>query len=190
MPIPLGVNMMNFDRPYDIVGRTATELNTQIGTLGPARDGRRYSGELSWSLRYRYGTMSTMGGCGVRDVRVSIETITTMPHWTNADSADAELRAQWAAYLTALRTHEEGHRRIALEAANAVRQRLDGMRGADCQSFAAEAQFHFERLIREYNKRNADYDASTRHGFTQGAIWPPRPVGPPVAPRDVPLPQR
>jgi len=180
MPVPIGITVQNFDRLYPVRGRTAGALLTEMRGGGPVSGGRRYFGTLSWTLRYRWSNTSTgLGTCSVHGLEVAIETITTMPDWRDADSASTELRTQWAAFLAALRAHEEGHRRIALEAAIAVKRRLEDLGIAECSSYAREAELAFRRLLDTYNARDVEYDTTTGHGASQGAVWPPRPSGAP-----------
>lgn len=180
MPIPIGITLQNFDQRYPVRGQTVGAILTEMRGNGPVLQGRRYWGTLTWTLRYRWSNTSTgLGTCSVHGIQVAIETITTMPDWRDADSASAELRTQWAAFVAALRTHEEGHRRIAIEAAIAVKRRLEDLGIAECSSYAREAELAFRRLLDSYNARNAEYDRTTGHGASQGAVWPPRPAGAP-----------
>jgi len=96
-----------------------------------------------------------------------------MPEWRDADSASAELRGQWARFIAALRAHEEGHRRIALEAATAVQRRLEDLQVVDCSSYAREAESAYRHLHDLHVARDVRYDATTQHGILQGAVWPP-----------------
>ncbi|MBI3790791.1 MAG: DUF922 domain-containing protein [Gemmatimonadetes bacterium] len=174
MPTPVGVRIANFDAPYDVHGRTAVEVRRSINTAGVKVLGASYAGELTWLINYRYNTNATgLGSCAVRNLQVDIETRTALPRWVDVDSVDTTLRAQWGAFITALRAHEEGHRRIALEAAAAVRRRLEDLRVNDCSQYGREADDAFKQIIRTFNARDVEYDAATRHGATQGAIWPP-----------------
>ena len=180
MPVPIGITVQNFDRLYPVRGLTAGAILTEMRGGGPVLQGRRYFGALTWTLRYRWSNTSTgLGTCSVHGIEVSIETITTMPEWRDSDSASTELRTQWAAFGAALRTHEEGHRRIALEAAIAVKRRLEDLGIADCSSYAREAELAFRRLRDIYNTKDVEYDGTTGHGVSQGAVWPPRPPGAP-----------
>lgn len=178
MPVPIGIDLQNFDRLYQVHGRTSGALLAEMRGSGPMSQGRRYFGTMTWTLRYRWSNTSPgLGTCSVHGIEVAIQTITTMPEWRDADSASTELRTQWDGFVAALRTHEEGHRRIALEAAIAVKRRLEDLGIAECSSYAREADLAFRRLLDTYNARDVEYDRTTGHGVTQGAIWPPRPSG-------------
>jgi predicted secreted Zn-dependent protease len=107
----------------------------------------------------------------------------TLPRWTPPSDAPAALVAQWKQFLAALETHEIGHKDISGRAARDVLtaiRRLDAM----CSSFNVEATRVTDGIVARLRVEQASYDARTRHGATQGATFPPRPIAGNAPPRE------
>jgi predicted secreted Zn-dependent protease len=67
--------------------------------------------------------------------------------------------------------HEHGHRDIALEGAEALRQALTSLPpGPTCEQVALNAQATADNFVTRYNERQVQYDRLTNHGATQGAV--------------------
>jgi predicted secreted Zn-dependent protease len=98
-----------------------------------------------------------------------------LPRWTPPSNASPELVAQWKQFLAALETHEIGHKDISGRAARDV---LIGIRqlSAVCTSFPVDAKRVTDGIVARQRIEQTKYDADTRHGATQGATFPPRPV--------------
>src|SRR5262249_29721162 len=108
-------------------------------------------------------------------VSVYIRSEITLPRWTPPPDAPPALVEQWKQFLAALETHEIGHKDISARAARDVLtaiRRLDTM----CPSFGAEAKRATDGIVARLRVEQATYDAETRHGATQGATFPPRPI--------------
>jgi predicted secreted Zn-dependent protease len=83
--------------------------------------------------------------------------------------------AQWNQFLAALETHEIGHKDLSGRAARDV---LTSIRRLNtlCTSFSTEAKRVTDGIVTRLRVEQAGYDAQTRHGVTQGATFPRRPV--------------
>jgi predicted secreted Zn-dependent protease len=62
----------------------------------------------------------------------------TFPRWVDQERATNEARRAWESYSNALRGHEDGHKAIAVKAANAVDALIHAEQGAStCASIEA-----------------------------------------------------
>ena len=161
-------------RYYEVTGHSAGELRAQLDRLGPiGSDGRRYDGRTDWDARWSYSYSDSAAGCRIDRVTVSANITYTMPSWNGADSAPQPLREHWRGYLAALRRHEEGHRDLALEAARAIERGIREMpQTLLCQALPAALDALGQRTVEQHKKLDAEYDARTGHGTTQGAVFP------------------
>jgi len=95
-----------------------------------------------------------------------------LPEWSNMPD-DPRLQNAWNSMLGALRKHEEGHVKIAIDG---LRQ-LDGAMitgtGASASAAKEDAQRKFGQLMQTFNSTTEDeqnrYDALTNHGRKQSA---------------------
>ncbi len=150
---------------YSIAGRTAGQLRAQLDARGP-RDGAgaRFDAVTRWRYHWSwpgYGSAS----CRLGGAKVSVAISTAFPRWTPPRGADLILVGIWRRYVRALARHESGHARVAWTHRVAV---LRAIRRATCATAEAAAQ----RQLTIVARLNASYDASTRHGATQGALFP------------------
>ncbi len=150
---------------YSIAGRTAGQLRAQLNVRGPTDgSGAHFDAVTRWRYSWSwpgYGTAACR--LGKADVTVRVQVV--FPRWTPPTGADAGLVASWRRYVRALARHELGHADFARGHRAAV---LHAIRGATCASAVAAAQRQLDRIRRH----DLSYDASTRHGATQGATFP------------------
>lgn len=138
-------------RWYDIEGDTEAELRTQLDAKGP----EGHDAYTTWHV--------------TTDVHINV----TLPRWRGpVDENDALLR-RWRRYLDALKEHESGHRETGFRAATDITQTLPTLPPLPTCEGADEAANGAARAARErYRPLDTDYDGLTRHGATQGAVFP------------------
>jgi predicted secreted Zn-dependent protease len=96
----------------------------------------------------------------------------SLPEWSNMPD-DPRLQIAWNSMLAALKTHEEGHVKIAVDSL----RELDGATitgtGASESAAKEDAQRKFGQLMQAFNSAMQDeqnrYDALTNHGRKQSA---------------------
>lgn len=159
---------------YDVEGKTVAELAQALQARGPQTDGERFYGLTQWQLNAEYQWIETNAGCEIAAPVVRVAVTMTLPRWAPPRGTPAELVGAWNRFYRALEQHEHEHRRLAEEAADAIRWELATLRLPSCAQAEARAQQRVADIVQDYNRRNAQYDAQTRHGITEGAVWPPR----------------
>ena len=172
-PGPRGAVHSNIStETYAVHGADARAILTSLRSRGPRSAGGVYFGLTVTELEYRYYKVAEPAACRIEDVDVDLNVRITLPEWQPHPDADAELRSAWSRFSTALTGHENGHRDLAVEGAEAVREALEGMRTRSCDTADAEAQRVAERVRVETEAAHRDFDHRTGHGRTEGAVWP------------------
>ena len=173
-PMPPGVLFVGYDEFYDIAGNSARQLDSAMRAyqLSPERFAGLHEYTVRWSFRYR----PTGTACELEKTRVTLSTVVRLPRWIPPVEASDTLRAQWATFAARLDAHEQGHRRIAVDAARQIHESLVARRAAQCDVLGRSANEAASQLERAHRLAQQRYDATTRHGATQGAVWPPRQV--------------
>lgn len=121
---------------------------------------------MNWRYRYRPG----LTGCAVTALETDLAVTMHLPRWHPGEDASPVAIREWDRYSVALRVHEDGHADIGAAAAAAIRQELSGLRHASgCAALVKELDDRGKAIIEEHQAREREYDASTRHGATQGA---------------------
>jgi predicted secreted Zn-dependent protease len=146
-----------------VTGDTAEEIRESIN----ATRGRDYDAYTTWYLSWQFA--DCVGGGLV----VTADIVYSMPDWDPPAGVAASLVGSWDAYMSALFCHEHGHARIGLEAANAAYDALAALdAGGDCGAQQNQASAAFTLVLDEYRARELQYDESTNHGATMGAVFP------------------
>jgi predicted secreted Zn-dependent protease len=105
---------------YELRGLTANEIHEDILRSAPREEGKIVDAEIKESVTFTLGFNTTDGICRIASDQVKLEIVFAFPRWVDQERATNEARKAWGSYSTALRGHEDGHKAIALKAANAV----------------------------------------------------------------------
>ena len=174
LPAHAAVSIDDRVERYDVKGSTPLELRREINAKGPqGAGGRRFDGYTRWDVSWNYRYQNAARSCAIASVTTTVKVTMTLPRWSNENGGSSAVRTQWARYLAALESHEQGHRRHGINAANEVDRAIAVMPSAgDCDALGANANATATRILRRYNQMDLDYDRETEHGATQGARFP------------------
>jgi predicted secreted Zn-dependent protease len=157
---------------YEVKGRSRSDIAAALRNGGPNIRGRQFFGMTEWEVSAGYRPVERANGCSIDALTVEVKITTHLPQWQKTSTASEELSGAWEQFLEALAHHEDGHRALAEEAAEAIRQRLLATTESTCAQLDLTAQREMTTVMGEYEARNLAYDAETGHGRTQGAVWP------------------
>ena len=165
---PAGVSGRTTVLYYDVHGRTFEEVRGDMRRRGPKIDGTNFVGETRSPMRWSWRTQS-MGGasCSISEVRVSVNAQITLPRWTPPPDTEPGLAAEWKRFLTALEIHEAGHKDISARAGSEIVEKLRNVSGL-CSQIGIRANDLARVIVARASEEQIAYDASTRHGLTQG----------------------
>lgn len=168
---PVGVSGRTSVFYYDVHGSTIAELRADMRRLGPKVDGTSFVGETRSPMRWTWRTESTRSGtCVIRDVNVLINAQITLPRWTPPANADSNVVKEWNRFLTALEVHEAGHKDISAKAGKAIIDRLRNL-SEPCGLLGTRANELTRDIVTRQMDEQRAYDATTRHGLTQGTAF-------------------
>ena len=159
---------------YDVSGATPEEIRRQMTKHGTKwDDGKTYDAVTTWDIKYRYDTTREGGGCYVTSAKTKIGIVFRYPRFTpQADTPESVLN-RWNSYMNNLQAHEIGHRDLAVDAAHEISESLSAMAGFNTCREADKAVTAVAReKLGRMKQAQIDYDATTRHGATQGAVFP------------------
>lgn len=156
-------------RWYDIEGDTEAELRTQLDARGP----EGHDAYTTWQVTWRFPFSRTEEGCTTGPVSTDVHINVTLPRWRGpVDERDPLLR-RWRRYLDALKEHESGHRETGFRAATDITETLPTLPPLPtCEEAEEAANTAAREVLERYRKLDTDYDGETRHGATQGAVFP------------------
>lgn len=151
---------------YPVRGGSARQVRQSMNDVRPTgATGDRHDGLTTWRYATRWRG-NNEGACDPRSAEVMVSIVVTLPELEAPERLDRRERENWDRYLKALAGHEHNHVRIAHAGAE---QMTTFMRGApDCATMVA-ARGQIGDAVREASRA---YDASTRHGASEGATYP------------------
>ncbi len=160
---------------YNVSGRDAASLREALNQSGPiGADGKHYDGYTKWNLSWSYDyRRNGNGSCTLTTRRIAVDAHMSLPQWQPGPDTPDSLQRRWTQYLQALRTHEEGHveiGRTVARALDALMQRMPTQ--PDCPTLDRELQARGKQILQDHSRDDTDYDQRTRHGQTQGAVFP------------------
>lgn len=158
-------------RCYDMEGSDRRTVRQSLELLGPHHGGRRFHALTTWHVEWSYpASRRTGGACHVSGTPlVSLRVEHLFPRWTGRSAAPQELTTEWSRYITALRTHEDGHADIGRAVATGTLAMLRALSAPDCAGLRPAAEAAFAAILAEGRGRERAYDEATDHGATQGA---------------------
>jgi predicted secreted Zn-dependent protease len=158
----------------DIVGNTENELVAGLRSNAASTGSNdRFAANTRWRLRWDFRVASDDGSCRVSAASVWLDVDMTLPRWTPPANAKHKLVKRWNAFDAALRKHENGHRDIAIAAANDVASRVAATKPAsDCSALKKTLGAMADGVVRDYRDKEDSYDVTTQHGAVQGATFP------------------
>ena len=159
---------------YEIRGNSEKELRGQMCRNGCAfNDGEKYDSVTSWRWKLNYGHDRAPGVCAVDSLRVALEIKYRYPKWLRTGDASQPLIDKWDGYMKNLVIHENGHRDLAVEAAAELSRALAALPPArSCADLDRELLALGRERMKKLNEDQKIYDETTRHGKTQGAVFP------------------
>lgn len=154
---------------YEVRQASGASLLASLNASSPIREhGIIYHGHTAWQIdwNFRWNT-SGSGLCEITSVTTNLSIKMTLPRLSISTPEGA---AEFNRYFPALLKHEEGHKSIALKAAQMIDRSIASLRPLpSCQALEKEANRTALALIESLKQQNIEYDATTKHGCTQGA---------------------
>ncbi len=160
------------EAPYVVSGQSAAELANAMRAHAAANwNDPQAVGMTSVSMPLEASCQEYSDGGALRDAKISLSLVVHLPHWEDSARAPSALQQSWTRFSRALRAHEEGHVRIATEHAMRLRKALVALTPEEsCRAFMGKLQDQVEGATARMDREQADYDAKTQHGITQGCV--------------------
>ena len=161
---------------YDVSGASAQEIRAEMDRLGPIdeRTKRRSDATTRWYVKWTYRYRNVGQDCAIARVSVTVDVTITMPRLKPGSPAD--LARTFSEFTDKLREHEEGHAQNGIDIGSRIEAAIRDIKPyPTCEELGRAANALGDRLVKEANQNDVEYDARTQHGRTQGARFPASP---------------
>jgi predicted secreted Zn-dependent protease len=160
---------------YDVTGKTLNEISKSLhaNAMPDAHEpNSRYFAQTEWFLTTDWAWKPTARGCEIDNAKVSVMVTMTLPSLITPDAvSDAQKR--WNTFINNTIEHENGHVKIAYDGARNYQRDLSNFPPApNCDDIQSRLNDLFRKHFNLIDRTNVGYDAKTRHGETQGAVFP------------------
>lgn len=157
---------------YSIHGRNTAEVRTQMAQCAPTHeDGSWYSATTSYMINWRFSYLQQADGlCHISQSAVGLHVRILLPKFSTSN-APSSLTQKWQSFSSSLYTHEQGHAALDSDYARRVLHTLQTMPAGTCSTYQTYVNNQLNTLTQALQQANAQYDAVTNHGATQGAIF-------------------
>lgn len=144
---------------YELRGLSTAAIHDDIMKRAPREGSGVIDGDTSdrLSLSFKYATEDQ--ACRVAKDTVHLEINTTLPVWIDEQRADPAVRAAWNDYLLNLRGHENGHKTIAVTAAQRIDQLIHNTKPAKtCAELEASLSSEARKIQEQAEAEQDRYD--------------------------------
>jgi predicted secreted Zn-dependent protease len=159
---------------YNVSGDTADEIWTDIITKSPVRQqGKQHVAYTKWQVNWKFWWLDNGDTCEISKVETSLDITYTLPKLEQSSFIPDPLLSRWQSYYSALIEHEHGHRDFGIRAAEEIENEIAAMGARNsCKQLEHDANKIGEHVIRKYSLIEKNYDQSTSHGLSTGAVFP------------------
>ena len=160
-------------RYYEVQGRDGRTIRRDMNAkrLVDSVDGLPVDAQTRW--RHNWRVPGGPSGCDPSRAEVSYTIEMTLPRLAAGVTLSRSEQAEWDRYYKALLGHERNHALMAVRAAGALQSAL--REAGSCETAKSAA----DRVLAPLREASAEYDRRTRHGFTEGAVYPNGSAGAP-----------
>jgi predicted secreted Zn-dependent protease len=153
---------------FKVRGATARELREDLRRVGPVGENGISGAITKYRIAWQISVTSENGSCRADNVNVDLDVTMLLPRWEKPPDVAPEVVQVWDRISALLRQHEDGHHRLATEAAREVRRKLARpIHETSCDALKARLNDTANDVLREYRAKQADYDKRTDYGRDQ-----------------------
>lgn len=166
------INVSEQFKYYNIYGNSVAELRKSIVNQRPNMPHLgNFDAYTDWQIQFGYSLKKSHGRCQIVKPKIYSKITFTLPKWKTENPANKALFREWHRYKRALIEHENGHKMIALEAADAIEKMLNDMpRSSTCSHLQRLADKQSAQITNKYKAKQRQFDADTNHGINTGAV--------------------
>ena len=160
---------------YDVRGMTDDEIARSLRRDAP-RELDGFQGEanfvFSWTYNYdRVGERNRQPACRVKNARVEIKIVVTLPRHRSIGRAPDSVETTWTTFAEALEAHELNHAEDFERIGREIPDALDGITGP-CSRIEDIANAEGMDYVDRAQRAADDYDSTTNHGASEGTVFP------------------
>jgi predicted secreted Zn-dependent protease len=159
---------------YQVSGNTAQKIRTNLNEKSPAiEQGESFDARTTWYVKWRFLWDNSDGKCVINKVKTTVDVQYILPKLKTSKHTPNLLKQKWKTYMEALIRHEKGHKKMGVNAASEIEQKIQKMSArSTCKQLEADANDLGDEIIKKYHILEKEFDRKTNHGMGEGAVFP------------------
>ena len=159
---------------YEVCGYCEEELHCDLKKKCVTwTDGNKYDSLTSWDIEWGHEYDQASTTCSVSSFRPIINFTFRYPRWIRPDDASQALTEKWDIYIEKLVAHETGHRDMVVAAVDGLSRVVVQLPPEPtCADVDRSVRSLFRKSMKKMKQDQREYDEATKHGTTQGAVFP------------------
>lgn len=154
---------------YPVEGSSFEELSESMKQNAPAQAGGHF-GATKWNVIWSYEAAPNPEGCSLTRAAVELQVVFYMPRLMDTQNTNQKILKKWNRFIQKLQHHEDGHRKIGLEAAREIEEIFKALDiRSNCSEIDSAVNQTAQAVISQKRMEDVRYDARTRYGLRQGA---------------------
>ncbi|RWA75379.1 MAG: DUF922 domain-containing protein [Mesorhizobium sp.] len=146
---------------YQLRGLTPEALHEDLHRVAKRdRDGLvdgEVGEDLHWILRF----VKAGNSCQVSSDDIVLKLNILLPTWVDQERADLAVRSVWDNYFQQLKAHEDGHRKIAIDAAERISKLTHGATASGpCKALERTLNDAANQIVEESGRAQDQHDAN------------------------------
>ena len=146
---------------YELRGLTPEALHGDLHRVAKRdRDGLidgEVAEDLHWNLRF----VEAENSCQVSSDDIVLKLNVLLPTWVDQERANPAVREVWNNYFQQLKAHEDGHRKIAADAAERISKLTHGATApGPCKALERTLNDAAKQIVEESGKAQDQHDAN------------------------------
>jgi len=162
-------------KTYDVKGKSLNEIANALDAnalIDPHEPHLRFYARTDWYLSTQWFYQPTARGCQLESAQVSVAITMTLPVLITGD-APPDVQKRWNDFVANTIAHENEHVRLVYSGAREYQRDLANFPIAtNCNLIRTQLDDVFKKHFQKIDRANVEYDARTKHGETQGAVFP------------------
>jgi predicted secreted Zn-dependent protease len=148
---------------YQLGGLSKETIHADLHRVAKRdRDGI-IDGEVAetWDWNFRFETVANSCRVSSHDIILKLDIL--LPTWVDEARAGPALRAAWIAYFQELQNHENGHKTIAVDAAERISKLMHGAKATgSCTALEQSLNRAVKRIVENAEEAQDQFDANQK----------------------------
>jgi len=148
---------------YQLGGLTREAIHEDMHRVAKKDSDGLIEGEVKDDWDWKFQFASANDACRVSSDEITLKLDVLLPTWKDEARADPALREVWNSYLQELKAHEDGHKAIAVDAAQRISKLVhNATASGPCSTLKDSLNRGAERILETAERAQEQLDANAK----------------------------